>query len=1117
MAGKSLTASASKRPAASSKALVFHDNVQNFQKVRGVFQDTHDECFEAGGVVECIADGFGGFGDRDYVNAGRRARRATEVADARRRAGRPTNLRRGAGRPTITGYRDLKVNVKVTTDRCRGRREDPHTCEVVIHHKVMLNLSDEHDACKVYDFFRSFLLGARADDERRRARAHADPDVGDLDHGERGHEVARGPRGALERLTTFNHLMRAIGEFELAEMVQGRIVDLTIQTFGAGSIDHARAMEGLAMVLYAQEKYKEAEPIFRDSMRLKEERLSHNDPELGPLLSYMSLCLERQGNFEDAVGPSRRALEIREAQLGPDHPDVAKLLNTQANLHYAQGRYEHADPLYRRALHITERRMGEKHPDVATALNNLASLLYQTRQYVSVYGEAMQYERARHPRAPARPEHPDVATLVNNMAALLAAQKKAEAPLYERAMDIYAERSGRAPAFATALTNLATMAKHYGEVHLEVAAATTVLAAVLRNLHRFDEAKALYKKALKTREECAGKISRPVATSFNNLGHCHKCAGEFEEGVVAYKRALRIREKVQGNDSVPYAKSLAVAIIERSDGPDSTDLVRPLKDLAIALSKLGRNKEARENRRKSVAVHRAIAREGGGNHDGDVAPRDVHPATRAGATRRSCALALLKGGEELRLQALEGVAPHEAAAFSLELDAAAVAGAQHVGAADAVAVQVAAGGGAPRLTLHQTSAALEVDAAADAAPAAPADVARIARALGRSGDVCEETSTTTEIIIGLLVDEFGKLVDCDSPEVIRKVVALDQLKDGEFRGLDAVDLERIPDQREFEREAANLVVQMWADTKRSGDPDSVVTVHDRDKQIFLELKAWMERARASRRTRRCSPGASSTTPLQSLFNKAYVRRGQMSSAQIAGDIRRCTFTVETVEELERLKTMLEGALPATTRKAHLDAPARALHNDGRCGAGRARTRPTASSAALFQRAFPASTAAAWRSSRTASRPSDGRPQDLGVIINDANFKAWCEPMNQILWSGDVDPDAVQNVESLFVDVQDQGWGGEGLLVALVVELGPYLVCLASRGNRKERQLRDEGQPGIYLVDETGYNFGLLDKTVARGASRLHVVACGRLTDYGHSFTYCGLRMRLATLKAPARS
>ena len=40
--------------------------------------------------------------------------------------------------------------------------------------------------------------------------------------------------------------------------------------------------------------------------------------------------------------------------------------------------------------------------------------------------------------------------------------------------------------------------------------------------------------------------------------------------------------------------------------------------------------------------------------------------------------------------------------------------------------------------------------------------------------VCEETSTTTEIIIGLLVDEFGKLVDCDSPEVIRKVVALDQ-------------------------------------------------------------------------------------------------------------------------------------------------------------------------------------------------------------------------------------------------------------------------------------------------------------------------------------------------------
>ncbi|KAH8066060.1 hypothetical protein JL722_461 [Aureococcus anophagefferens] len=665
------------------KALVFHDNVQNFQKVRGVFQDTHDECFEAGGVVECIADGFGGFGDRDYVNVGPSGAPATEdqlrtrekIKERHERTHKTSDAAafvvdvvRGqvvcvdeavmydvykaivespalavcrvanrVKRPTITGYRDLKVNVKVTTDLAAADgAKIPHTCEVVIHHKVMLNLSDEHDACKVYDFFRSFLLGGEgADDERRRASVLMQIPTSEISTMESvAMKWLEDHEGALERLTTFNHLMRAIGEFELAEMVQGRIVDLTIQTFGAGSIDHARAMEGLAMVLYAQEKYKEAEPIFRDSMRLKEERLSHNDPELGPLLSYMSLCLERQGNFEDAVGPSRRALEIREAQLGPDHPDVAKLLNTQANLHYAQGRYEHADPLYRRALHITERRMGEKHPDVATALNNLASLLYQTRQYGAVYGEAMaQYERALGIRErQLGPEHPDVATLVNNMAALLAAQKKlAEAkPLYERAMDIYAKRLGSEhPLFATALTNLATMyrqmndfqaavplyrlalrlrAKHYGEVHLEVAAATTVLAAVLRNLHRFDEAKALYKKALKTREECAGKISRPVATSFNNLGHCHNVP--YAKSLVGLGTCyMELRKWTDAVDS--YAQ--AVAIIERSDGPDSTDLVRPLKDLAIALSKLGRNKEARENRRKSVAVHRAIAREGGGN------------------------------------------------------------------------------------------------------------------------------------------------------------------------------------------------------------------------------------------------------------------------------------------------------------------------------------------------------------------------------------------------------------------------------------------------------------------------------------------------------------------------
>lgn len=580
-------------------------------------------------------------------------------------------------KPTITGYRDLKLNVKVKSETGRGE----HTCEVCIAHKEMDRLSEVNGGAKAYEFFRSYVTSGSSDaDEAERIAVLLAIPTATITSMESVAMAWLEEHDSLARLHTFNLLMRAMHEFELAETVQARIIALAVEQKGAGSLEHAEALEALAMVLYMQNKYAEAEPTFREAIGLKERALSSSShPELAPSLSYMSLCLERQGLFQDAIGPSRRALEIREAQLGADHPDVARLLNTQANLHYGQTHYEHAEPLYRRALHITERRMGANHPDVATALNNLASLLYQRGEY----GEALaEYERALAIRErQLGPEHPDVATLVNNMAALYAAQKKYDAarPLYERAMHVYGKRLGPDhPLFATAVNNLAAMyrsmekfdeavplyrvalrikQKHFGREHLECAAAMTVLASVLRNLHAFSEAKSYYAKALKIREDALGKLSRPVATSYNNLGHCHKCAGEFDAGIVAYKRALRIREVVQGRDSIPYAKSLvglgicymeeqawsdavdaffeAVSIIEKEAGADSPDLVRPLRDLGVALGKLGRNKEARESRRKMTVVTKIVNQHA---HDSQRASQKFSQSKIAEMRSQTCAI-----------------------------------------------------------------------------------------------------------------------------------------------------------------------------------------------------------------------------------------------------------------------------------------------------------------------------------------------------------------------------------------------------------------------------------------------------------------------------------------------
>jgi kinesin light chain len=81
----------------------------------------------------------------------------------------------------------------------------------------------------------------------------------------------------------------------------------------------------------------------------------------------------KRGKYKDAEPLCKRALEIREKVLGSDHPDVAKQLNNLALLCQNQGKYEEVERYYQRALEIYESKLGQDDPNVAKTKNNLAS------------------------------------------------------------------------------------------------------------------------------------------------------------------------------------------------------------------------------------------------------------------------------------------------------------------------------------------------------------------------------------------------------------------------------------------------------------------------------------------------------------------------------------------------------------------------------------------------------------------------------------------------------------------------------------------------------------------------------------------------------------------------
>ena len=102
-----------------------------------------------------------------------------------------------------------------------------------------------------------------------------------------------------------------------------------------------------------QNKYKEAANLLNDALSIREKTLGENHPAVSVHLDYLLESIEinllkskkvaatlnnlavlygKRGKYKEAEPLCKRALEIREKVLGKDHPDVAKQLNNLALL-----------------------------------------------------------------------------------------------------------------------------------------------------------------------------------------------------------------------------------------------------------------------------------------------------------------------------------------------------------------------------------------------------------------------------------------------------------------------------------------------------------------------------------------------------------------------------------------------------------------------------------------------------------------------------------------------------------------------------------------------------------------------------------------------------------------
>ena len=288
----------------------------------------------------------------------------------------------------------------------------------------------------------------------------------------------------------------------------------------AAPLAWAHAQHGVAFVLDKLARHKEAEPLMREVVRIREEKLGPDDPKLATALNNLASLLQATNRLSEAEPLMRRALRIDEASLGPDHPDVATDLNNLALLLKATNRLSEAEPLMERVVKIFEASHGKEHPNVATALNNLAQLLKATNRLSEA--EPLMRRALKIDEASLGPDHPDVARDLNNLALLLQATNRlSEAePLMERVVKILENPGGEPlPNYAAALNNLALL---------------------LQATDRLSEAEPLMRRALKIDEASLGPDHPEAATDLNNLARLLQDTGRLGEAEPLMRRAVGI-------------------------------------------------------------------------------------------------------------------------------------------------------------------------------------------------------------------------------------------------------------------------------------------------------------------------------------------------------------------------------------------------------------------------------------------------------------------------------------------------------------------------------------------------------------------------------------------------
>ncbi|MCB9846051.1 MAG: serine/threonine protein kinase [Phycisphaeraceae bacterium] len=260
----------------------------------------------------------------------------------------------------------------------------------------------------------------------------------------------------------------ALGKRGLAEQELRDALAHLRDAFGDDNINTIVTRQHLAGLYIDQARHDEARPLLQDAIDSWRRIEQPEHPYALIAMGNMAMLESRAGDQDAAIRTRSQISEIQARTLGPNHPETLIGRAVLADFLHLAGRYDEALPIFDEVIPALSERLGGDHPNVIAIQETLARTLFEagkTDQAETQLAEIV--ERRRRANAPG-----DVRLAIAlqwHARALRALSRDADAePLLREALSI--------------------IEASRGTTHADTLAAAQVLAALLTDLGRDDEA-----------------------------------------------------------------------------------------------------------------------------------------------------------------------------------------------------------------------------------------------------------------------------------------------------------------------------------------------------------------------------------------------------------------------------------------------------------------------------------------------------------------------------------------------------------------------------------------------------------------------------------------------------